>query len=510
LANCIILTGGTWNRDQWSKIQRSLGPYRIATSLEQAGYSTFILDYVINFTFDEIKEVLSKHIDKDTLWVGFSSTFFWIPEHGKQGNSDNFKMQDMYWAYDDSVRKLVEFVKSFGIKTIYGGTKTEFFLGQDTNIDYYVTGLADNSIVALTNYIRTNDSSYLIGAEKINESCIIDSSKYPEPQMDNIRTHWWNKHFNVLKGEGLPIELARGCIFKCKFCTYPLLGKKKGTYLRDPSEFRDDLIRNWETHGTTDYFITDDTFNDDVEKIEELHKICTSLPFKPRFVGFCRLDLINRWPHTADLLSEMGWVGVFFGIETLHPDSAKSIGKGLHPNKVKDRLYWLRERWNNKINIAAGLILGLPHDTVTYFEEMLEWCLREDNPIQHIHMFPLHLNDRSKDSKPGLYTSEFNLHPEIYGYEFPGKNNLMHWELPGQNLSYTFVDAIVKNYNVQRFPMNKVAGFEVVKYLNIGIDLQDIYDLTLDQLHNKYDIPALNIARINEYKQLVGLKVNTG
>ena len=86
MSDCIILTGGTWNKDEWSKIQRSVGPYRIATALEQQGYSTFVFDYIINFSFEEIKQVLwpiqsirnmlfTKFSIKDTV----SKSFFITP-----------------------------------------------------------------------------------------------------------------------------------------------------------------------------------------------------------------------------------------------------------------------------------------------------------------------------------------------------------------------------------------------------------------------------------------------
>ena len=506
MANCIILTGGTWNKPEWGKIQRSVGPYRIATALNEAGYSTFVFDYIINFSIDEIKQVLDKQIGPDTLWVGLSSTFFWFPDHGKtHGNGDILRIKEMYWTYDETVQELLSYIKSKNVKIIYGGTKSEFFVGTDPMIDYYVVGLADTSVVPLTDSIKNKTS--LLGSEEISPGVfVVDSRAFPEPAMSEIRTPFWNKEFNILPKEGLPIELARGCIFKCKFCTYPLLGKKKGTYLRSADEIRDDLMRNYDAYGTTDYFITDDTVNDDNDKIAELHRAFKTLPFQPRISGFFRLDLINRFPEQADILVDMGLVGVFFGIETMHPESAKSIGKGLHPNKVKDRLYWLTERWKNKVNIGGGIILGLPHDTLEYFDELIKWTVEPDFPMQHLQFYPLHLNNMSNTEKPGMYVSEFNLHPDIYGYEFPGTNNYMNWELPSQGLSYTLVNQVAKEFNKRRFPLNKVAGFEMIKYLNIGIELQDLYDLTQVELVQKYDIDSMNQVRINQYKALLGLR----
>jgi isoleucyl-tRNA synthetase len=38
---------------------------------------------------------------------------------------------------------------------------------------------------------------------------------------------------------------------------------------------------------------------------------------------------------------------------------------------VKDRLYWLKEQWENKVNMSAGFILGLPYDTHEYFYDLI-------------------------------------------------------------------------------------------------------------------------------------------
>jgi hypothetical protein len=486
MANCIILSGGIYTTPDMAKIQRSLGPYRLSSTLEDNGYTTFVLDFINNFSLEEVKQVLSKHLH-DTLWVGFSSTFFW-PKTDK----DSTFIDRMYYTSHNEILELIQYIKqNSNAKLIYGGARAPYFMGNDKEIDYYVSGYADNSIINITDNIKN-------GVEMEQH---IDSSKYELPAMDNLKTYWWNKHYNVLPGEGLPIELARGCIFKCKFCSYPLLGKKKGTYLRDVEEIKDELIKTWEQTGTTNYYITDDTFNDDNDKIDALHKMFTSLPFKPKFSAYLRVDLINKYPHQADIFTDMGLIGTYFGLETMQPDSAKSIGKGLHPNKVKDRLYWLRDKWKNKVNIGAGFILGLPYDTEEYFNELLEWSLEEDNPIQQIQFYPLYLFNYPKGHRLVDYISEFSLNPEIYGYEFDG--NPIDWELKCQDLSYKKCGMIANEFNKKRGPLNHFSEFQMITYLNMGVDLNDLYNLNTNRIIKKYNMELLNQQKINEYKSLL-------
>ena len=63
MSDCIILSGGTWSPDYFSKIKRPLGPYRLSSALEDAGYSTFVLEFSNEFTIEETLKLLSKHLD---------------------------------------------------------------------------------------------------------------------------------------------------------------------------------------------------------------------------------------------------------------------------------------------------------------------------------------------------------------------------------------------------------------------------------------------------------------
>lgn len=500
MANCIIISGGTWSPQEWCKVKRSLGPYRLSSALEDAGYSTFVLDYIEEFTPDEASEILAKHIGPDTLWFGFSSTFFW----NKQAKLDNTKtdnedLKTMYYSDYDDVKFILNLVKFMApqAKILYGGSKSHFFAPYDVdkNIDYYVTGHADISIIDITDNLAGKKESLEHVSGKI-----VDSYKYPEPDINNINTNWWK--YPVIKNEGLPIELARGCIFKCKFCNYQLTGKKKGTYLRDPQQVKDEMIKNWEVHGTETYYFTDDTFNDDNDKLESLYKAFQELPFKLKFASFLRLDLINRFPHQAQLLKDMGLVGAFFGIESMNQKSATAVGKGMRTEKVKEKLYSLREsnQWGNDVNIEAGFILGLPYDTPEYFKELIDWCMEEDNPIDACRFSPLMLFHYKDNPELNRYASEFSLNPEIYGYEV---DRVCKWKLPSQGLDYMSCLDYSNCFNDMVSSKTKIAGFGVITALNTGVNIEDIRNLTDKQIQEKYDIPLLNKQRINEYKRLI-------
>jgi hypothetical protein len=40
--------------------------------------------------------------------------------------------------------------------------------------------------------------------------------------------------------------------------------------------------------------------------------------------------------------------------------------------------------------------------------------------------------------------------------------------------------------------------------MNSGIPLQDLYDLSLHQIYQKYDTKTMNTEKINQYKHMIG------
>jgi len=55
---------------------RALGAYRIRTELEAQGYNVKVIDYFHSLTDEHIELALEKYVSKETLWIGFSTTFF--------------------------------------------------------------------------------------------------------------------------------------------------------------------------------------------------------------------------------------------------------------------------------------------------------------------------------------------------------------------------------------------------------------------------------------------------
>lgn len=401
MSNAILLAAVPHTPNYYA--QKSYGVHRVATEFRKQGVSTQVVHYFNRFTDQELETLLKKFVDSTTNIIGFS-TMFW--EHYEQ------KEKELVLNKAEFVAKYIR-TNYPNIKIIAGGPSCRIFLkDRFTNkIDAIFEGFSENDFI-----------DYVTGKNKLPNKVYKGISMY-----NNIHGTFnfsesqtlYEKH-DYFDSCDVPIlEVGRGCIFKCKFCGFALNGKKKFDYIKDESILRDELIKNYENFGIQNYILSDDTFNDSTFKIEHLHSVFTSLPFKLRFSCYLRLDLLKAHPEQIPLLKEMGLVGTFFGIESFHYESAKLIGKGIRPEVAKEMLQDLKQNvWGHKIKIGIGLITGLPYETYESYDKTIEWILDENNLIDQVVPFPLTVNNPEK-MRPSPWDSEFQKNAKDYGFSWP-------------------------------------------------------------------------------------------
>lgn len=460
--------------------RRTLGPYRVAQALKDAGYTVQVVEWFSSWSRADLARILDKLLGPDTLWVGWSSTFMVSNRRMPSARAQMYSRSesDMDWIFDYIKEKSNAWL-------VYGGAYAHL-MANDSRIHTYVTNYADNSIVSYTRDLARGNKP----------PKFLDSRTYPEPDVKCLNVDWSDRTFCLQDNEAIPIELARGCIFKCKFCNYSLIGKKKGTYQRPIDQIKDQMLKAYKATKCPRFYFTDDTFNDDKERLEELHAMFKTLPFKPEFSCFLRLDLIERWPETANLLLEMGLRGCFFGVETFNKQSAVCVGKGLDPSRTKAELVRLRKLWGDQVLVSVGLILGLPYDTEEYFQELEAWATN-NCPAHTLSINTLWLGPPSPEGatqKDGY--SHFNLNTEVYGYKRIGRG----WALP-QGLTDERCNHWRERLYKSVQPNNKVSEFYVQDYMNLGISFNELASTGVDLIHKKHNIPKLVSSRIKSYQK---------
>ena len=456
--------------DYHGGLPRPIGSHQLAWYLRLFGYSVQVINYAeLVFTTDKINELIEKFITDDTKIVGIGGILL---ENNK-----------VFFSTFTSVLTQLK-TKYPKLKIVAGGPSVNTIRTQLTNIfDYYFTGHAENTMLQFCNWIFKDGPKPLIeidanGYKFLKESSYIGNKKFSIEQC-NFR---WHDSDAIQPNETLPLETTRGCIFKCKFCQYPLIGKNKKDFLKPIEGIRDELIDNYERFRVTNYYILDDTFNADHERLEEFAKMVSLLPFKIKYATYLRLDLIEAHKHTADLLFESGLYGAFFGIESFNKDASALVGKSFSGKKAKEYLpYLLQDKWQGRIKEHLSFIAGIPPETLDNLKETNNWCI--DNKITSWKTVPLILNKLS-DS---VFSSEFERNAEQYGFEIfeklPNANSAIvsnwkqsHWK---HTSGVKFLDAIKWSNEMSQsaLPYIKKGGWNALEAVQLGYTIEEINKL---------------------------------
>jgi radical SAM superfamily enzyme YgiQ (UPF0313 family) len=421
---------------------RTAGPYAIAHYLRKNNISVQVIDYLQSLTDKQIVFFLKKFLPKDkkkTCILGISTTFFQIT--GKK--------------LPEYILNAIETVKSEykNLKIVAGGSSVQKLSMKDNHIDYAMYSYSEDAALELFNGIlgrTTIDHRF-----KINKAFTQDNVNFDIVQSD----FRFIKEDCIRPKEALPLEISRGCIFKCKFCRFPHIGKKKNDYIRCIDQIRAELIYNYETFGTTNYYVLDDTFNETPEKVKEFYDMTQTLPFKINWCGYLRVDLIHRFPETAVWLKDSGLVGAFFGIESFHPKASALVGKSWSGKHGKDYILELKKKiWSDDVTISISLILGIPPETWEDILETQKWLV--DNNMDSWGWHALAIN-----SSPVKFDkSEFEKDPEKYGLTFPDPKNPNYWE--HEFITKKEVDQWYKDIKTLYPPAPKAGAWEVIELLN--------------------------------------------
>jgi len=493
---CLLLCGNTI----LPGVLRNAGPARLATSLRDAGFDTVCADIgaisAKNNNTHLLDKIVKKFVGPDTLWVGISTTFlshiFDMPIGRMVDNSEQEIPKDSLFQHFLDLCKTI----NPNVKFILGGG---YYMNLSKYGFYHFRGYADYELIEFTKWCR--ESSYkMVNVNRLGK--VIECKEYSDFVTSQIK---WHETDFITPNDTLPIEVSRGCIFRCKFCAFPLNGKSKGEWIKHCDVLRDELINNYEKYGVTRYIFSDDTYNDSADKITSLYEeVFSKLPFQLTFSSYIRLDLLHRFQETAEVLQKSGLRSALLGIETNNHESAKAIGKGLEFEKQIEYIKHLKQNELKNTLFTSGFIFGLPKDTKESMNELENFLLSKENPIDHWICRPLGINPVN-NSLQKKYFSEFDLNYEKYGYTITGQDPLadvyrMKWELKGSDIDYDY--CLEQTNRITRLsddlPNYKFGGQLFGRFSTV-IPEEDVFALSRKELREKYDIRALVVAYINNY-----------
>jgi radical SAM superfamily enzyme YgiQ (UPF0313 family) len=437
-----------WNDCPELVIHRYIGPYKVSHYLKQHGYTSQVIDFVTYFSEEELYNYTTKFITSETLMIGVSLTFIGATQ-----------MRRVSTILINVLKRIKQ--EHPNIKFIAGGYNANV-LHSFGVFDAHVTSYGEDITLELLNSYRNKSDpppSFkkmpLWGQGLITVYQESNNTTY-NIETDNFK---FTKQDCIVPGETLPIEISRGCMFKCKFCNHRNLGRGKLDYLRSFECVKEELLYNYENFKTTNYFVICDTFNDTEYKMNKWYKMISSLPFKINYFAYLRADLIDRFPDTAYQLKETGLFGAFHGLESLHPAASKVVGKGWSGRHAKEfipKLY--HDMWSGQVPQYLSFIVGLPGDTIESMSSTADWFI--DNKLHSMWFFDLGLSTKQIRDQ-----SEFERDAEKYGYRF---DENQEWYLPEMNWKQSV--KIRDTLNKRLSPHVKTTAWTTMGLLSLGVE----------------------------------------
>lgn len=499
-----------------------LGPHRVAYSLRQAGYEVTVIQHLSIFSISEIKRILDTAINDKTLFVGFSSFFYRDLSSMTISDVSGVRLpQCLPGRLLPHGAKFNEEIKNFiknknpKCKLVIGGPNA-MYLDYNKIFDYIVLGYAEISAVNLANHLMDPSIPLNKSYRSIYGSIVVDDSRAEGFDIENSEMRYTDRDF-ILEGESLLIEISRGCIFKCDFCSFPLNGKKKMDYIRNKNIIRDELIDNYNRFGITKYRFSDDTFNDSVEKCRMFWELSQELPFKIEWWGYIRLDLLAAHPETIKYIFDSGCRSAYFGIETFNHNAAKLIGKGGRMDRMVATLNEIKRIYGDKVCLQGSFIFGLPHEDLPSMVKTRDFLLSDENPLDVFSCKPLRIRPSTM-----IYGNEFlsKIDREYtkYGYvdldaEHSGSADLlstrtkdnsygamdMHWA--NEHTTYTEMCDFVRAFSGEK-KAQRISGSQAFELASHNIPLEHFLNLGNDEV-DWHPIDKIKISRANEYKKKI-------
>lgn len=481
-------------------VSKVIGAYKIAQALRENGYTCLVVDHFHTWSIKEIKQLMQLTVGEETRLVGFSNTFFANSnvEKNPDGSTPPYTPiwgQTICPQGEKFEQEMMSYLRETfpWVQTIVGGSRANPNTSS-SSIDYVSMGYSEYSIVNLMNHL-TKGTELTDSWKNISGKVILDDRKGEKYDFDSSRMEWLP--IDIVNAQVLPLEVGRGCVFRCKFCSFPMNGKKQLDFIRNADQLAQEMQENYDRYGITTYNIVDDTFNDNEWKLEELHRAFQRLTFQPRLWAYIRLDLVSRnVEKNMKLLYEIGLRAVHFGIETLNPPTGKVIGKGHDRAKQIEAIKYIRETYGNRVLLYGTFIIGLPHETEEQVTNTFEMLCRQEVALHAWKFFPLCIyrqNQFSWSSEIDRDYAKFGyreLPVSEYTYKTPGHaETYVNWE--SDLMNFFRANQLANQFNKASDPLIGMHGNLTFDLLSLGYTFEEL----AEQKHSTFDFHQAEIRK---------------
>jgi hypothetical protein len=484
-------------------VYKPIGAYKCAHILREQGYSVLVVDHLHTFTREEFRNLLDLTITNQTKFVGFSSTFFKKTNQVVPDSPTKFEFmqtidEHFFPQGVEFEKEMINHIKEINpdCAVVLGGTLAHPNL-QNKLIDYTILGFGEQSIINLARHLEVGEP--LKNARRNLWGVTVIDDKLAQGYDFQNSTFCWEST-DILNSQVLPLEISRGCIFKCAFCSYPMIGKKANDYIRTSDILAEEMQNNYDRFGISTYYVIDDTFNDNEYKLDTLLEAVKKLTFKPVFWAYTRLDLLTTRKH-VDKLYEIGLRGMYFGIETLNPKTGRAINKGHNRELQIETIKHIREKYGNEISMHGSFIVGLPYEDIESVTDTYQRLRSGEIPLHTYRFTGLSLrradnttwsSELSRDYEKFGYTVLSEEHDDPYGMQWTNEFMDRHQSI---ELANQWNEESQKSTNY--YIPNQVSW----ALINYGYDLDYLHKTKFHEVDWSYMERTKKVEFMDNYKQ---------
>ncbi len=177
-----------------------------------------------------------------------------------------------------------------------------------------------------------------------------------------------------------PVNTSRGCVFRCRFCTYRKL--VKGIHYKSLECLRKELESLARVSSIKHVRFTDDNFTANRKRLISVCEMLIDMGTPFTWTSFARSDSIT--PETARIMKEAGCVFLEMGLESGSQQILDNMDKQQSVDDIKRAIETL-----NKVGIAASgaFIVGYPGETEQSIRETVQLINNTGLPFYRLNFF---------------------------------------------------------------------------------------------------------------------------
>ncbi|MEK6839318.1 MAG: radical SAM protein, partial [Nanoarchaeota archaeon] len=201
-----------------------------------------------------------------------------------------------------------------------------------------------------------------------------DLNKLPFPRWELFPYKNYQYYPLLMDAPVATLQSTRGCPYGCGYCSYPV---NQGLRWRSRSaeHIVDEIEHDIVTYGFKGIVFRDPLFTLSLKRIEEMCDLIKKRKLQFIFSFETRPELLTH--AILDVLYEAGCRSINFGVEDIHPEILRMIGrKPIDQEKIIDIVHYAEKLG---IRTTCFFIIGLPGSTKTSIQETIQFS-RKLNP----------------------------------------------------------------------------------------------------------------------------------